>query len=116
MKRLLIPFLALALCPSAQAQPFVPFNAVYNGKDCQVTLQFPEADLCGTPLRPDQVIGWYNHEREDKGGGNFIYTTAEMHQVRFFDPGAGKRFFVEFQIWSGRPPITTGSSSLHLGI
>ena len=115
MKKLTALAAALLLAAPAYAQAFKPFGAIVNGADCTVTLAFPEADFCSFKLRPEEVIGWYGHTREDQGGGNYIYTKETMHKVKFFDPGADKRFMVEFEIWSGRPEVRIPNNNLHLG-
>jgi len=102
------------------AQPFKPFSVLFNSYpgECQVTLAFPEANFCGTKLKPEQVIGWYSGRRQDKGSGFFIYTKEEMLQVRFIDPGANQRFNVELQIWSRQKPtipIDDYASNVYLG-
>ena len=112
---------AVLMAAPALAQPFKPFSVFFNsngGPECQVTLAFPEADLCGTKLKPEQVIGWYSGRRQDHGPGFYIYTRDEMLKVRIMDPGANQRFNVEFQVWSGRKPtmpIDDYGSNLHLG-
>ena len=121
MKTLTAVATALLVATPALAQPFKPFSVFFNangGTECQVSLTFPEADFCGTPLKPEQVIGWYSGKRQDQGPGFYIYTRDEMLKVRIKSPGANQRFNVEFQVWSGRKPtmpIDDYNSRLHLG-
>lgn len=125
MKRLLsIVLAAMFSHANAIAAPFEPFAALSSGKDCRITLDFPDGDFCGLKVAADRVRSWYlesstnlNNNDQMIFGHKFDFTVValtdkgiEQIPITFLNPGTAKRFYVQLGAWSGKPSADGGRS------